>query len=301
MTLEQLKTLVTIADAGGVLAAADLLHKTQPTVSVAIKKLEQELGVQILARDSYRASLTPAGEALCRQARSILQQSAKFSELARHLAQGNEPEVRIAIETSCPMPLVLNILSRCEQEFPETQFNLMGETLWGALERLELGEADLAISPWFEENLAFETHPVTSSRLITVAAPQFLARFEKETLELSDLTDSVQVVVRDSSRSPRAGRFGFLPECPHWYVTDHLTKKEILLAGMGWGRLHAHLIGEELRSGRLVPLEIRDYPVTVAIDICVARKKGTPVGPVAQALWRHFAEISPEGGEGTGG
>ncbi len=300
MTLEQLKTLVTIADAGGVLAAADMLHKTQPTVSVAIRKLEEELGVQILARDSYRASLTPVGEALCRQARSVLAQSAKFSELAKHLAQGNEPEVRIAIETSCPMPLVLSILARCEREFPATQFNLMGETLWGALERLELGEADLAISPWFEENHAFETHPVTSSRLITVAAPQFLARFEQPALELADLTESVQVVVRDSSRHPREGSFGFLSECPHWYVTDHLTKKEILLAGMGWGRLHAHLIADELRSGRLVPLEIRDYPATVAIDIRVARRKGTPVGPVAQALWRHFSDILPQGGWSDG-
>jgi DNA-binding transcriptional LysR family regulator len=292
MTLEQLKTLVTIADAGGVLAASEILHKTQPTVSVAIKKLEEELGVKILSRDSYRATLTPVGESLCRQARSILNQSAKFSELAKHLAQGNEPEVRIAIEASCPMPLVLKILSRCEKAFPETEFNLMGETLWGAFERLELGEADLAISPWFEENLAFETRPLTASSLITVSAPQFLGSFDKEVLDLSDLTDSVQVGVRDSSRNPRDRSFGYLAEGRHWYVTDHLTKKEILLAGMGWGRLHEHLIEEELRTGRLVPLVIRDYTETVEIEICVARMRETPVGPVAQALWKNFSEIS---------
>jgi DNA-binding transcriptional LysR family regulator len=298
MTLEQLKTLVTIADAGGVLAASEILHKTQPTVSVAIRKLEEELGVKILSRDSYRATLTPVGEALCRRARTILQQGAKFSELAKHLAQGNEPEVGIAIEASCPMPLVLNILSRCEKAFPETQFNLLGESLWGALERLELGEADLAISPWFEENLAFETRPLTTSRLITVAAPHFLERFDKEALDLSDLTDSVQVVVRDSSRNPRERSYGYLAECRHWHVTDHLTKKEILLAGMGWGRLHAHLIEEELRTGRLVPLKIRHYAETVEIDICVARMREAPVGPVAQALWDHFADI-PEGKTGA--
>ena len=62
MTLEQLRMLVAIADAGGILSAAEKLHKTQPTISVGMKNLEDELGLQILSRESYRASLTAAGK-----------------------------------------------------------------------------------------------------------------------------------------------------------------------------------------------------------------------------------------------
>jgi DNA-binding transcriptional LysR family regulator len=288
MTLEQLKMLVNIADTGGVLAAAEAMNRTQPTVSVAIKKLENELNLQLLARDSYRASLTPAGETLCQQARVILKQSEILSGMARHLAQGNEPEIRIAIEASCPLPLVLKILGECEAKFPGTRFNLRGDTLWGALERLKLGEADLAISPWFEEDLAFESFPLTNATLITVAAPQFRAALGEKQLELNDLKDSVQVVVRDSSHTPRPQSFGYLAEGRHWYVTDHLTKKEILLAGMGWGRLHEHLIAEELRSGRLVPMSINNYATTLKINICVARMMDKPNGPVAATLWEDF-------------
>jgi DNA-binding transcriptional LysR family regulator len=289
VTLEQLKMLVTIADVGGILAAADRLHKTQPTVSVAIKKLEEELGLQILSRDSYRASLTPAGEALCQQARVILKQSNIFRGIASHLAQGNEPEVRIAIEASCQLGPVLEILADCEKKFPGTRFNLMGETLWGALERLHTGEADLAISPWFEENLEFETSPLTSATLVTVASPMFRNALKKSELTLEDLKDSVQIVVRDSSCKPRQQSFGFLPEGRHWYVTDHLTKKEIILAGMGWGRLHEHLIKQELETGQLVPLSIQNYASKMEIEICVARILAKPAGPVAQALWDDFA------------
>jgi DNA-binding transcriptional LysR family regulator len=288
VTLEQLKMLVKIADTGGVLAAADAMNRTQPTLSVAIKKLENELNLQLLARDSYRASLTPAGEALCQQARVILKQSEILSGMAQHFAQGNEPEVRIAIEASCPLPLVLEILGECEHKFPSTQFNLMGDTLWGALERLQLGEADLAISPWFEENLEYESFPLTTATLISVATPQFRAALKKEVLELDDLKDSVQVVVRDSSRTQRPQSFGYLEEGRHWYVTDHLTKKEILLAGMGWGRLHEHMIKEELRDGRLVPMSINNYATTLKIDICVARMMSKPTGPVAVTLWKDF-------------
>ena len=292
MTLEQLKMLITIADTGGILAAAEKLHKTQPTVSVAIKKLEEELGLQILSRDSYRASLTPAGESLCRQARIILKQSNLLRSLASHLAQGNEPEVRIAIEASCPLPLVLEVLAVCEKKYPGTQFNLMGDTLWGALERLSLDEADLAISPWFEENQELESFPLTSATLVSVASPEFRDGFEKSELMLDDLKDSVQVVVRDSSRKPPEQSFGYLAEVRHWYVTDHFTKKEIILAGMGWGRLHEHLIKEELASGKLVPLRINNYQSMMEIKICVARMRGKPVGPVAETLWQDFSKFS---------
>jgi DNA-binding transcriptional LysR family regulator len=295
MTLEQLRMLTKIAEAGGVLAAAEALHKTQPTVSVAIRKLEEEFGLPLLARDGYRASLTPAGEALCRQAQVVLKQGEVLTGMARHLARGNEPEIRLAIEAVSPLPPILGILRGCEQKFPDTRFNLIGDTLWGALERLQAGEADLAITPWLEENLEFESFPVASVNLTTVASPAFRQALPDRTLELDDLKNSVQVVVRDSSRKPRARSFGFLPEGRHWYVTDHLTKKEIILAGMGWGRLQEHLIADELRSGRLVPLEINNYPLQMTVDICVARRMGQPVGPVAATLWEDFRKSGRTG------
>jgi len=292
MTLEQLKMLVTVAEVGGILAAAETLHKTQPTISVAIRKLEEELGLPLLSRDSYRARLTPAGEAVCQQARIVLKQSSILSHLASHLARGNEPEVRIAIEASCPLPLVLEVLAMCEKKFPGTQFNLVGDMLWGALERLQQGEADLAISPWFEENLEFEAFALTSSQLVSVASPEFRARLAKSVLMLDDLKDSVQIVVRDSSRHPRPQSFGYLAEGRHWYVTDHLTKKEIILAGLGWGRLPEHLVAAELTSGALVPLTIDDYQSTLEVKICVARMRDKPAGPVAETLWQDFRNAS---------
>jgi len=294
MTLEQLRMLAKIAETGGVLAAAEALHKTQPTVSVAIRKLEEEFSLQLLSRDGYRASLTPAGEMLCRQARVILKQSEVLTGMAHHLAQGNEPEIRLAIEAISPLPPILSMLSGCEKKFPDTQFNLIGDTLWGALERLQAGEADLAITPWLEENLEFESFPLTRVSLITVATSGFRQTLPQRPLELEDLKNSVQVVVRDSSRKPRQQSFGFLPEGRHWYVTDHLTKKEIILAGMGWGRLQEHLIAEELRTGQLLPLGINNYPLQMTVDICVARRMGQPVGPVAAALWDDFKRFSEQ-------
>ena len=294
MTLDQMRMLVQIAESGSVLAAAENLHRTQPTVTVAIQKLEAEFDLQILARDSYRARLTAAGEALYRQAKRVLQQADAFSITARQLAVGNEPELRVAIEASCPMPLALNLLQVCEHQFPETEFVLRGETLWGALERLRDGDVDLAITPWLEEDYSLDSYPLTTSQLVAVAAPGFADRYARSELRLEHLHAAVQVVVRDSSRKPPEASFGKFEEGRHWYVNDHQTKKEILLAGMGWGRLHRHMIEQELDGGRLVPMQIVDYPDTLDIEIRIARRKGEVIGPVAAAFWEEGLTVNFE-------
>lgn len=296
MTLEQLRMLVAIADTGSVLAAAESLGRTQPTVSMAIRKLEEEFGLQLLARDRYRASLTSAGEKFCTQARGVLQQTEKLATTAGHLAVGHEPELRIAIEASCPIPLALGVLRECEVKFPDTEIVLLGETLWGALERLQAGEVDLAITPWFDENPALESYRLFTTTLVTVASPDFPFLQGDRTLQLADLKPAVQVIVKDSSREQSTRSYGVLDDGHHWYVTDHSTKKEILLAGMGWGRLHRHAIEDELKAGTLVPVPISDYPSTLDVDIHLARRRAIPSGPVAAQLWDDFRQLSRKAG-----
>ncbi len=119
MTLDQMKILVKIADTGSVLAAAQVLHRTQPTVSVSMQKLENEINVILLDRRSYRAKLTQEGWQLYRKAKAVLRRVEEFSSLAHYLSSGHESELHLAIEASCPMPLLLEILHASEQKYPQ--------------------------------------------------------------------------------------------------------------------------------------------------------------------------------------
>jgi DNA-binding transcriptional LysR family regulator len=74
-------------------------------------------------------------------------------------------------------------------------------------------------------------------------------------------------------------------------VNDHNSKKELILAGMGWGRLQDYLIAEELAAGDLCVLEVEGYPSRSVIEMRAVRRRGEPVGPVAQALWRNLVEL----------
>ncbi len=291
MTIEQLRMLVKVAETGSVLAAADALYRTQPTVSVGIRKLEEELGLALLDRSQYRATLSAAGRQLCQQAGDILKQVENFSNLAKHLETGHEPELTLAIEASCPMPLVLKILRDNEKKYPQTEFNLQIENIWGALEKIQNSEVDLAISPWFEDLPGLESVPLTRTRLITVATPTFCS--SAGPLELDEMKKLVQIVVRDSSRQPQQQKsYGVLDGGRHWVVNDHMTKKQLILAGMGWGKLHEHLITEELQCGEMVSLAIDHYRCILEIEIRAVRRLGEPVGPVALALWKDLLRLA---------
>ena len=292
MTLDQLKILVKIADTGSVLAAAQELHRTQPTISVSLRKLEDELNLELLDRSSYRAKLTDAGWQLYQKARAILRQVEDFSTFAHYLSIGHESTLSLAIEASCPMLLILNILHASEKKYPQTEFNLEVENVWGALERLQNGDVDIAISPWFEDLQNLESVALTTSRLITVASPGFCP--DRPLLDIETMKQYVQVVVRDSSKLGRTLSYGILENGRHWVVSDHLTKKQLILAGLGWGKLQEHLIKDELAAGDLVPLQISHYPCLVEMEVRAVRRFGEPIGPVAESLWQDFIALGKE-------
>jgi len=292
MTLDQLRMLVAVADTGSVLAAAEALDRTQPTISVGIRKLEEDLGLQLLARDGYRARLTAGGEAICQKARLLLGQASEIRELANYLAGGRESELTIAIEASCPMSLTIEVLQLAEQQYAATRFHLLMENIWGALDRLRLGEADLAVTPWFRDEEGFESMPLGTIQLLTVAAPGFFTAAGTRPLQIADLSKAVQVVVRDSSRQPPDFKFGLIEGGRRWMVNDHETKKRLLLAGMGWGRLQRHLIERELQSGELVPLQVDRYQSESYVELRIARRLDDHSGPVAQAVWELFCHAA---------
>ena len=76
ITLEQWQTLVAVVDAGSHARAAEVLHKTQSTVTYAIRKIESLLGVKAFDLQGRKAVLTPTGQLLYRRARVLLEQAA---------------------------------------------------------------------------------------------------------------------------------------------------------------------------------------------------------------------------------
>ena len=83
MTLTELKYIVAVARERHFGKAAEACYVSQPTLSVAVKKLEEELDVKLFERSANEVSVTALGEAIVRQAQSVLEQAAAIKEIAK--------------------------------------------------------------------------------------------------------------------------------------------------------------------------------------------------------------------------
>src|SRR5437879_12387957 len=88
MTLTELRYIVAVARERHFGRAAETCFVSQPTLSVAVKKLEEELGVTLFERGSAEVAVTPAGQKIVEQAQRVLEESARIKEDG---ARGREP------------------------------------------------------------------------------------------------------------------------------------------------------------------------------------------------------------------
>lgn len=288
MTLDQLKSLQAIVEGGSLRVAAQNLHRTQPTISVAIKNLEEELGLKIFDRNQYRNKLTPQGKALYEKAKTVLGQAESLKSLAKQLASGEELEVGIGFTSAVPISPIITTIRQCKQEYPNTRLEVYSENGMGPLDLLEDKQASILIIPWIKNIEKLESMHFMNVRFISVITAQSPLLQEYEVVPRSIMKTHPQVII--SGRKSSNTNYGILEGGLQWRVNDFQTKKEIIMQGMGWGSLPEHLIKNELAQGLLAPLKVEgdvEYP---DVEFRVVRLQAEPVGPVAQRIWQLFKE-----------
>ncbi|WP_421784152.1 substrate-binding domain-containing protein [Kiloniella litopenaei] len=210
-----------------------------------------------------------------------------MSDLAQHYAQGVEAELRIVVSEIFDIQEVLRALRIIRDQYPSTRLTLFVENFSAPLEILEDKEADIAMvagGEMFDKIEMTRYEKLCPVSLIPVVSG--CSREQKDASELTkeDLHGATQVVVTDRSRNRDERKYGILETSVPWRVNDFLTKKQIILSGLGWGRVPLHMIGDELASGDLVPLSSSDFG-PVEIETYISRTTNHPFGPVAEAFW----------------
>ena len=124
MNLQQLRTLIAIADGGGLSAAARALRISQPAVTKQLQRLEQELGATLLLRSSQRqVSLTPAGERALAFARETLERTAQLHEQLALLRDVMPGSLSIASSTIPGEYLLPGLLAAFHARYPGVQLH----------------------------------------------------------------------------------------------------------------------------------------------------------------------------------
>lgn len=145
LNLDQLQTVIAIADLGTFAAAAQALHLAPPTVSLHIKELETRMGASLLVRGKKRAELTPTGEALVQEGRKLLAASDDMVELVRRRASGRDGLVRIGVSAGVSTRLLPMMLEALARKSPGVEVKLEAVGSSDAMLRLKASTLDIGI------------------------------------------------------------------------------------------------------------------------------------------------------------
>ncbi len=146
-TFRQLEYLVAVGDAGSIATAAGRINVSSPSISAAISQLEQELGVQIFARQHAQGlSLTPGGRRIYNEARQILFRAGALNDLAGDIKDKAGGPISVGCLITLAPLLSATIRRSFDTEYPDAQVSLHEAHQAQLLQMLGRAEIDVAIT-----------------------------------------------------------------------------------------------------------------------------------------------------------
>ncbi|MCW8963456.1 MAG: LysR family transcriptional regulator [Gammaproteobacteria bacterium] len=274
VTLDQWRVLQSIIDEGGFAQAAAALHRSQSSVSYAVRRLQEVLGVQLVKIQGRRAVLTEAGRVLLDRSRLLTTEAVAIEEAARQLRQGWEPVIQLAVENVFPVDILLETLKQFEPLSGGTRIHLREEVLSGITDALADDVVDLAISPIVPEGYMHES--LMDVEFIAVAHRDHLLHQQGETAYGVDLLKhAVHIVIRDSGVNARDA--GWVQNEHKWTVSSFAACINMVSNGLGFAWLPRQSIQTLLDNGELLPLKLKhggSYRVPVNLIYAKGREEG---------------------------
>jgi len=145
MNLRSLKYFVKLADLRHFSKAADACFVSQPTLSTQIKKLEEELGVQLVERSPRKIMLTPVGEEIAERARLILSDVDQIRAVARRAGDPADGNLRLGLFPTLAPYVLPHVIPTIRKRYPNLRLQLAEEKTEDILKMLQQGELDAAL------------------------------------------------------------------------------------------------------------------------------------------------------------
>lgn len=282
ITLEQINCLQEISDKGSIHAASLELGKAKSAVNYSIKRLEDQLGFEVLDRSSYRTKLTPKGLSFLDKASPLLLQSKELVHTAKQIASGVEVKVALSATAIYPTQKINAVMKNILQKFKSTEF-IFHKEIFSGEKMLRQDQVDIAIFENLTNTLDYDSKHIgkVELKLVISSDHPFISQKEQG---FESLLKFPQIIQR--STIPDSYSIGVNKDSLKWTVSDLESKKELIKNGLGWGRLPSHTIKHELKNKSFLHLEAMGQDHTVDVHIC--KKKDKPFGPVLQYIWDSF-------------
>ena len=295
MNIDQLKTLQMVVTTGSISQAASLLFKTQPAVSMSLKRLEQELGFALFDRSGYRLQLTARGKVYFERSQVVLNQMAQLKSLSESFTRGEEHEVKIAIEDTANLYQILPKLAKIQADFVDTQLNLNCVNMLNSLAILNQEKADLAITPWlvtFESEGDFESKRIGGLNFWFCIHKGLAAKHgihSESDISLDKLNLIPQITPRELGMNLEKTNIMKKLSRSIIKVDEIRCHLAALDCGLGWGPVPDTAWSERMERD-FIRFNLDKASSMVQSEIRLVKNRTSILGPCAQAIWDGLSE-----------
>ncbi len=280
MNLHGLRLFETIATTGSVTGAAELLAISQPAITAQVKRLEQELGVQLLEPSGRGIRLTPAGSTIHEMATRLFAVERQIEQFCTEIGQGTIGSISLAA-TYLPAHFLLpGWLARFKQQFEQVELTIHTTNSLDALRMLTDGQVDLAIYGGVTERETewIQTEELFRDELWFVVAPQHhLANCHVSLTEMM----AEPFIMREQGSSTRERLLSLcrthnLPAPRIALQFNGLYEAiQAVIAGYGANFVSALIVRDEVERGALCRVYVDEVQLYNTIAVCL-RKGETP-------------------------
>lgn len=308
MDLRQLEYFRAIVDAGSLSAAARALHVAQPTLTVAMRKLEREAGTSLLIRTAPGVVPTEAGTYLHAEARRILTDVKNASTQLRALARGQAGNLALAVTPSYSWAHLAEVLGRLSRTAPGIHVQLSDPPPLEIIDQVDGGDCNLGIVASYDVAILREQygervhlHPLCPLPVVAVLPPAFADH--GPVVSLDSLRDEAWIVPLKSQRFPGMAalteelwrRRGWTPRTVREVSTSQ-TGLPMIAGGLGAALMPGSLSG--LAGASVAVRDVReDVPPLVAVAIW---QRGRTVTPATRLFLDILADVHGSLGGGAG-
>ena len=256
-TLDELQAFAAVVDGGSITAAAERLEQTVSGISRSLGRLEQKLATTLLRRTTRRLELTEEGEVFLARARQIL--AAVDDAEEQMAARREQPAGRLRVDAATPFMLhvIAPLVDSYRAAHPQVTLELHSNE--GITDLIE-HRTDVAFRIGTLRDSTLHARPLGSSRIRVLASPDYLARCGTPR-RLQDLAGHTLLGFTQPEglndwplRTPEGTPLRITPAIAS---SSGETLRQLALAGAGIVCLSDFVTLEDRRSGRLVPLFVR--------------------------------------------
>jgi DNA-binding transcriptional LysR family regulator len=289
-TLRQFRVFEAVASRLSFTQAAKALHLSQPAVSMQVKLMEEQVGLPLFEQIGKQIYLTEAGQEIYHYSRAIGQLLSEAEEVINELKGSHRGKLTISVASTANyfVPTLLGIFHK---RFPGVTVSLDVTNREILMQQLEANEVDLVVMGQPPKEMDLEAGAFMENPLVVIAPPDHPLAKEKN-IPMSRMEEEV-FLTRERGSGTRSAIERFFEQHgvqlnTGMEIASNEAIKQSVQAGLGLGLLSRDTLDMELALGKLVILDVEDFPIVR--HWYVMHRKGKRLTSVALAFKQFLLE-----------